>query len=94
MNKYRTFFEGMAQAPVGQMDKSVLPKFKALAESDDPKADDLHEILDQCVHFSLCSNFCIRAMDVVWKAMLKDEGRTFEEAMGTRAQVRKQQGLE
>lgn len=75
----KAFLESMAIAPAGQMDASMLPRFKALAEKEDRKAAELLRIIDDCVYESLCSNFCIGVMDLAWRAMLLDEGKTVEQ---------------
>lgn len=75
----KEFLKDMSIAPDDQMDKSVLPRFTALADNEDRKAADLLHILDDCVHSSLCSDFCVGVMDIVWKAMLKNEGKTVEQ---------------
>jgi hypothetical protein len=78
---YKDFFEHMAQAPSDQMDPSMLSIFKALADANPPKADDVLHVIDDCVYASLCSDFCIRVMDTVWRELLKDEGRTVEQGI-------------
>lgn len=75
----KSFLEGMAIAPDGHMDPSVLPRFKALAANEDRKAADLLHIIDDCVNGSLCSDFCIKVMNVAWQAMLNNEGKTVEQ---------------
>jgi hypothetical protein len=77
--KIKDFLEGMAIAPTDQMDPTVLPRFTALAANEDRKASDLLRILDDCVHASLCSDFCIGVMDMAWRAMLNNEGKTVEQ---------------
>lgn len=81
MNNYSKILNMLAEAPSDVCDPSVLPRLKALADSDDPTANSLHDILDDCVFSSLCSDFMIDAMDRVWRGMLADEGRTVEQAV-------------
>jgi hypothetical protein len=79
MADIKAFLDGMAIAPEGQMEPKMLPRFKALADNEDRKAADLLRIIDDCVHGSLCSDFCIGVMDLAWKAMLNNEGKTVEQ---------------
>jgi hypothetical protein len=75
----KEFLEGMAIAPVEHMDPRMLPKFKALADDDDRKAADLLRLMDECVHASLCSDFSVYVMDIAWREMLNNEGKTVEQ---------------
>jgi hypothetical protein len=79
MADVKNILEHMAIAPAEQMEPTMLPRFKALAENEDRKAADLLRILDECVHSSLCSDFCVGVMDILWKEMLKGEGKTVEQ---------------
>ncbi len=82
MNSCKNILTLLAQAPKSQCDPSVLPRLQALADSDDePKADQLHDILDDCAHYSLCSDFMMNAMDTLWGGLLENEGRTKEQAV-------------
>jgi hypothetical protein len=73
-------FEHLAQAPHEEMDPCMLPRLQALADATPPKADDVLHVLDDCVHNALCSDFCIRALDILWRELLKNEGRTVEQS--------------
>lgn len=84
MANYKEILSALSSAPDGQIDVTMTVKLKALSEEDNPKADDLHEILDECAYASLASVFAMVAMDTVWRRMLKDEGRTVEQAMKDR----------
>jgi hypothetical protein len=75
------FLLGMADAPIGQMDQSVIPRFKEMAAKEDHKAVDLLRILDDCVRYSLCSELCISVMDNAWRVLLKGEGKTVEQGL-------------
>lgn len=79
--KIKGILEHMAIAPYEQMAPEVLPRFKAMAENEDRKASDLLRILDDCVRASLCSEFCVMTMDITWKAMLEEEGKTVEQGI-------------
>jgi hypothetical protein len=78
-NDFSAFFEYMSKAPKREMDPCVLPRFKALAEAQPLKADDVLHVIDDCVHNGLCSDFCIQALDIVWRQLLHGEGRTIEQ---------------
>ena len=76
------FLEGMAEAPEGQMDPSMLPRFKELAEkADEVKSSDILKILDECVYGALCSDFCIVVLDKCWTTLLDREDKTKEQAI-------------
>lgn len=77
----KAFLEHLAIAPEGHMDASMLPKFKALSEKEDRKAVDLLKLLDECVHGSLCSAFCVGVMEIAWQQMLLSEGKTEEQGI-------------
>jgi hypothetical protein len=82
MNTCKNILTLLAQAPKSQCDPSVLPRLQALADSDEePKADQLHDILDDCVHASLCSDFMVSSLDLLWGMLLDNEGRTKEQAV-------------
>jgi hypothetical protein len=73
------FLDHMVVAPTDHMDATMIPRLKALAENKERKASDLLHIIDDCVYASLCSDFSILAMDIAWKAMLEEEGKTVEQ---------------
>ncbi len=75
----KAFLSRMAEAPAEQVEAVVLPKFKALAEKDVVTAADILRILDECVRFSLCSDFCVTAMNFAWEAVLINENKTVEQ---------------
>lgn len=79
MADIKAFLDGMAIAPPDQMDPKMLPRFMALSDNEDRKASELLRIIDDCVHGSLCSDFCISVMDLAWQAMLNNEGKTVEQ---------------
>lgn len=82
MNTFKKFFEGMAQAPEGQCDKTLRPRFQALADLDvNPNADDVLRILDDCVRYGLTSDFVVSTLDQVWKMLLIRESRTVAQGL-------------
>ena len=81
MNPYKDFFEGMAVAPAEQMVGTLRAQFRVLASQENPKAVQLLKVLDDCVRYSLCSGFCIWAIDKVWRGMLEAEGKTYEQGI-------------
>lgn len=44
-----------------------------------PKAAQILEVLDMCVHGSLCSGFEIKVLEFLLVHALKEEGRTYNE---------------
>ncbi len=84
MNKYQEILHMLSLAPDTQIDGSAAAKLKAMADSDNPKADELHEILDECAYAALASDFAMVAMHRVWERMLADEARSVEQAMKDR----------
>jgi hypothetical protein len=85
-NKWKELFTILSEAPDSQIDPSVTPRLKALAESDDVASDDLLKILDDCAYASLASGFAMAAMDIVWQDMLASEGRSADQVLTERMQ--------
>ena len=80
-NKYTGILKALSEAPSTQIDSAITMKLAALADTVDVKASQMHDILDECAHASLASDFAMMAMDTVWNQMLADEGDTKEEAI-------------
>lgn len=81
MNAYSEILNQIATGPDTQIDASVKPRLVALAGDPAPKADTLHDILDDIVHASLASDFVVGVLNYVWAGLLAAEGRTVEEAL-------------
>jgi len=81
MNKYSTSLAIFAQAPAMSIDQELTVKLKVLSEQkDDVKSDQVLEILDLGARYSMMSEFAMRALDELWYIMIKDEGKTEEQA--------------
>ena len=65
--------EQLKQAPEGQLDPSMKPLVEKW--SDPPKAVEVLEVLDKCVHGSLASSFIMQLLQVVYDDALHTEGR-------------------
>ncbi len=53
--------------PHGQMDQSVVDRCNELAVKPDFSAADVKALLDDCVVGSLCTDFVVLALDMVWR---------------------------
>jgi hypothetical protein len=80
MSSKSNIFLALSSAPDSQIADTVTPRLKALGEQEIVKSDQLLDIIDDCVYYSLASEFAITMMNKVWIDMLKDEGITEEQA--------------
>ena len=62
--KYHKLCTLLAEAPDGQMDKSIASKFKAFIDSDvDPTENDIKQIIGECVYAGLASGFVMQTLE-------------------------------
>ncbi len=80
----KSMLEKMSAAPVGQMDPVIAIRLKALTAQQNITSDQILAVIDDCVYGSLCSDFCITVMNIIWKEMCKIEGITIEVALASR----------
>lgn len=74
MNKYADVFLTLSRAPESQIEPSQTAILYQLSQRDStPKSFELKEVLDTCAYASFASDFAMRAMDVLWQQMKKDE---------------------
>ena len=66
----------LLKAPDTQLDRSMLPLIEKW--DDQPKAIQILEVLDHCVHGSLASNFVIFTLEILLDGALAAEGITRE----------------
>lgn len=55
--------------PHGQMDEEVARRCLELSKKPDLCADDVKDLLDDCVMGAMCTDFVIMALDAVWKEL-------------------------
>ena len=72
-NKWKQLFMLLSTANDSQLYKIIANKFKILANQDEISSTQIKEILDECVYGALASDFCIRAMDIIWRGIIKSE---------------------
>lgn len=80
MSKYKEVLAHFADAPDSIIDESLTVKLKVLSEKDEVKSDEILEILDLGARYALMSELGMTSLNAVWCVMLKDEGKTVEEA--------------
>jgi hypothetical protein len=51
----------------GQMDQEVVDQCIVLAVKSDLSADDVKKLLDDCVCYSLCTDFVVSLLDLIWR---------------------------
>lgn len=66
----------MLEAPEGQLDPSVLPLIEKW--DDEPKAIQILEVLDECIHYGLASGFVVSSLQTMLEFALKNEGITLD----------------
>lgn len=66
----------MLEAPEGQLDRSVLPLIEKW--DDPPKAIQILEVLDECIHYSLASEFVVSTLQTMLDVTLIHEGITLD----------------
>lgn len=69
----------LLDAPDGQLDECIKPKIREW--SDPPTALQILEVLDQCVHASLCSGFVITVFETLLKKAIESEGTTYNDVV-------------
>jgi hypothetical protein len=69
--------ELLLKAPDSQLDSSMLPLIKAWDEP--PKAIQILEVVDKCIHGSLASSFVMVVLQGMYDQALKNEGLTHEQ---------------
>lgn len=64
-------------------DDMLDPSMKTLIRkwSDPPKAIEVLEVLDHCVHGSLCTGIVMTVLNVIYEKACKDEGVTNEDVV-------------
>lgn len=67
----------LLQAPDGQLDASLRPLIERWDSP--PKAIQVLEVVDQCIHGSLASGFTVRLLQMLYDAALVNERTTHEE---------------
>ena len=72
----RELVDLLLKAPDSQLDASMKPLIEKW--SDPPKAIEILEVLDHCIHGSLASGFLVAALQAVYASTLKAEGTTHE----------------
>ena len=69
--------EGLLSAPDTQLDANMKPLIQKW--DDPPKAIQVLEVLDHCIHGSLASGFVVTLLQVVYDSTCKSEGVTHEQ---------------
>lgn len=69
----------LLQAPEGQLDASMKPLIEKWDKT--PKAVQVLEVLDQCIHASLASGFTIRLLQLLYDTALTNEGLKHEDVI-------------
>lgn len=67
----------MLEAPDGQLDKSMLPLIENW--DDEPKAIQILEVLDKCIHYGLASGFVVSSLQIMLEFAMKDQDVTLEQ---------------
>jgi len=57
--------ERLSKAPDSQIDASIAERLPGVST-----AAEMKQILDECAHGALASDFAMQAMDMVWRMML------------------------
>lgn len=71
--------ELLLQAPDGQLDKGIKPLIEKWSEP--PKALEVLEVLDQCVHGGLASPFTMMVIENIMNEAIKTENTKYEEVV-------------
>lgn len=69
----KEIIDQLKEAPESQLDRSMLPLI--CRWSDPPKAIEVLEVIDKCVHGGLASGFAMQVLQVVYDTALRDEGK-------------------
>jgi len=75
MNAHDTMILSLADCPQHdrpQIDLEICEDMRRMVAKG-TTAKRLKEILDKCVHGARCSDFAIKAMDMVWQQLLEEE---------------------
>lgn len=67
MNKHSEVLTLLSKGSDTQIDETLKARFIALSEKEDLNAEDVIKVLDDCVHYALCSGFVINVLDFVWR---------------------------
>jgi hypothetical protein len=77
MNNYAPLYKQLADSPESQLasrkESDIRDKLEELAHQEDPKQEleDLVDIINQCVHYGLCSDFMITTLNGVSESLAK-----------------------
>ena len=67
----------MLKAPTEQLDHSLFPLIEKW--DNEPKAIQILEVLDHCIHASLASEFTIAALQIMLGTAIENENTTLEQ---------------
>ena len=71
----------LVDAPPEVMDEPFRDMLKAVVAKDVITSDDIHNLLDNIAFAASATPFLQTVLDITWRAMLKEEGKTVEQAV-------------
>jgi hypothetical protein len=81
MSKYKALLTHFSEAPPLIIDEELTRKLKMLAEKDEVKSDEVLEIIDLGVRYSMMSDLGVSSLNALWELMIKNEGKALDQAL-------------